>query len=215
MAFDSIFQGPPRDVAAPGTAQSPSLGVDVVNKQLYLSFGEGWQEVETSGEITGDLTTGYVPVASGAGSLEDSTIDAGITNPGCLTVQDGGSTSGVVVWATGANGLQLGAVGQIEIYSETEAIAFYSTINSTSGIQSSSATDNAGTITLVGGTGTYTFQNGPSSGAWAHPPVVIVRDITSAANDVHTVLTVTGSSITITNSVGTTDTYNFIAWPSS
>ena len=32
MAFDSVFQGPPSDVAAPGTAQSPSLGIDVTEQ---------------------------------------------------------------------------------------------------------------------------------------------------------------------------------------
>ncbi len=54
MAFDSIFQGPPSAVNAPGTAQSPTLGVDVVNKELYISSGNGWQElsVPSSGTVT-------------------------------------------------------------------------------------------------------------------------------------------------------------------
>ena len=46
MAFDSVFQGPPEDVAAPGTAQSPSLGVDVSNRELYISSGQGWEPIE-------------------------------------------------------------------------------------------------------------------------------------------------------------------------
>lgn len=56
MAFDSVFQGPPVDVAAPGTRQSPSLGVDVTNKELYLSFGQGWQEISGGGG-SGGFTT--------------------------------------------------------------------------------------------------------------------------------------------------------------
>lgn len=49
MAFDSVFQGPPSDIAAPGTAQSPSLGVDVTNKELYISAGAGWEELSSGG----------------------------------------------------------------------------------------------------------------------------------------------------------------------
>jgi hypothetical protein len=78
MAFDSVFQGPPEDVAAPGTAQSPSLGVDVVNKELYVSAGEGWQELSSSG--------GETPGGSN-GELQ-------YNNSGAFAGTSGGSTNG-------------------------------------------------------------------------------------------------------------------------
>lgn len=67
MAFDSVFQGPPQDVAAPGTSQSPSLGVDVVNKELYISSGQGWEEL-------GNPTSGIGNALPTIGSLGESFI---------------------------------------------------------------------------------------------------------------------------------------------
>jgi len=52
MAFDKVFSGPPSDVAAPGSHQSPSLGIDVSGNTLYVSSGNGWQSV-IPGFITG------------------------------------------------------------------------------------------------------------------------------------------------------------------
>jgi hypothetical protein len=133
MAFDSIFQGPPVDVAAPGTAQSPTLGVDVTNKALYISAGSGWQELTVpavaaanstlvgsgssgagapltpitlgsglaitgttlsatgGGGLTGTLTPSKYPVAATSSSLQDGTIDYGLTVPGTLYITSPGS----------------------------------------------------------------------------------------------------------------------------
>ena len=61
MAFDNVFAGPPT-TGAPGTIKSPSLGVDVTNNNLYISSGQGWQEVSASGggitQLTGDILAG-------------------------------------------------------------------------------------------------------------------------------------------------------------
>ena len=64
MAFDSVFQGPPSAVNAPGTRQSPSLGVDVVDNTLYVSAGQGWEEISSAGSpptgaAGGDLSGTY------------------------------------------------------------------------------------------------------------------------------------------------------------
>ena len=41
MAFDSVFQGPPEGENAPGTAQSPSLGVDAAGTPLPAAATAG------------------------------------------------------------------------------------------------------------------------------------------------------------------------------
>lgn len=66
MSFNSVFQGPPSAVNAPGTHQSPTLGVDVKNKTLYVSFGEGWQQLGGSG--TGGFTTAPLVISAPDGS---------------------------------------------------------------------------------------------------------------------------------------------------
>ena len=90
MAFDSVFQGPPSDVAAPGTAQSPSLGVDVTNKELYISSGNGWEEISSggSGTISGSGTTGSIPKFTAAEAIGNSNVDEGVTLDGYLTVNE-------------------------------------------------------------------------------------------------------------------------------
>jgi hypothetical protein len=76
MAFDRVFQGPPSDTAAPGTAQSPSLGVDVVNKELYVSSGQGWEELSpgggggTPGGTDGQLQWNNAGSFAGAGKTD-------------------------------------------------------------------------------------------------------------------------------------------------
>ena len=100
MAFDSIFQGPPEAETAPGTAQSPSLGVDVVNKELYISAGEGWEELSVSGgsgNLSGTLTPGVMPIASASHTLADGTIDFGVTSPGTLVVQVADPTDSIFI----------------------------------------------------------------------------------------------------------------------
>lgn len=58
MSFNSVFQGPPAGANAPGTHQSPTLGVDVINRTLYVSLGSGWQllGVGSNGFTTAPLT---------------------------------------------------------------------------------------------------------------------------------------------------------------
>ena len=78
-------------------------------------------------------------------------------------------------------------------------------------------TDNRGWITLNSGspgTGSYTFNMGPgSSGIWNAAPVCIIQDDTTMANIATTTKTVTASTLTITGSVGVSDTYSYICWP--
>jgi len=77
MAFDRVFQGPPSDTAAPGTAQSPSFGIDVVNSNLYFSAGEGWQEIVAAQDITGDLDVDGTLAVNGHSALGvGATIDS-------------------------------------------------------------------------------------------------------------------------------------------
>jgi len=77
MAFDNIFQGPPEDTVAPGTPQSPSLGVDVVNNELYISSGNGWEELSTGGggSVT-KLIAGSNITLSPTGGTGDVTINS-------------------------------------------------------------------------------------------------------------------------------------------
>lgn len=78
MAFDSVFQGPPSDTAAPGTRQSPSLGVDVTNRELYISSGQGWQELSAAGGSTPGGVNGNLQ----------------FNNSGTLSGTSGGQTNG-------------------------------------------------------------------------------------------------------------------------
>ena len=353
MAFDNVFQGPPEGVNAPGTAQSPSLGVDVTNKELYVSSGNGWEQLGGGGggggNLSGTLTPGTVPIATGEHTLADSSIQYGIggdfdgwllikndavnshngielisqtdtgaevivenfdtggvlinSNSGSLSLassnsisilntgsdgtnisdgsavlirntatsdptgdvsilnygQDGISISDEYAGSDGAgisitsntSGISIEAVDQINIENSgssgtiitdsgsgvnVTATGLGGAVNLASGTQEIEVTntevavhgplslvnnaissqvvnDNAGQITLVAGSGSYTFTNGPVSGGYASAPVVITEDITTPANNATKVVTVTGTSITITNVSGATDTYNFIAWP--
>jgi hypothetical protein len=64
MAFDNIFSGPPSgNVAAGGSAQAPSFGVDTTNLLLYVAAGNGWEQVQVPG---------YVPIVQGADNQTDS-----------------------------------------------------------------------------------------------------------------------------------------------
>ncbi|HUD73850.1 MAG TPA: hypothetical protein VMQ76_02170, partial [Terracidiphilus sp.] len=81
------------------------------------------------------------------------------------------------------------------------------------GTSTATNTDNRGHIVLVAGTGSYTFSQGPSSGAWTTAPVCVYEDDTNKANDATSTKTVSATTLTITGSVGTTDTYSYICWP--
>jgi hypothetical protein len=82
MAFDSVFHGPPSDVAAPGTKQSPSLGVDVTNKELYISSGSGWEELLSGGTgaggTNGQLQYNDSGALAGAGLTDGSHFAMGV-----------------------------------------------------------------------------------------------------------------------------------------
>jgi hypothetical protein len=81
------------------------------------------------------------------------------------------------------------------------------------GVTTATASDNRGTITLVAGTGTYTFTQGPgAAGIWTTAPICVINDDTSLANIATSTKTVTATSLTIAGSVGTTDTYSYVCW---
>ncbi|HXB13756.1 MAG TPA: hypothetical protein VNZ45_17335 [Bacteroidia bacterium] len=88
MAFDSVFQGPPSGVNAPGTAQSPTFGIDVTNAELYYSAGSGWQPIIGAGDISGSGTTGFVPKFTAGAVIGNSSIDDGVTSAGKVTVSN-------------------------------------------------------------------------------------------------------------------------------
>jgi hypothetical protein len=81
------------------------------------------------------------------------------------------------------------------------------------GVVTTTNTDQRGKITLSGGTGSYTFTQGPIAGAWTTPPICIIQDDTTLANLATSTKTVTASSITITGSVGTSDVYSYLCQP--
>jgi hypothetical protein len=82
------------------------------------------------------------------------------------------------------------------------------------GVSTATNSDNHGQITLVAGTGSYTFTQGPGSGgAWTTSPVCLIQDDTTLANIGTSTKTVSATTLTITGSVGTTDTYSYICWP--
>jgi len=114
MAFDNVFQGPPEDTTAPGTPQSPSLGVDVVNNDLYISSGNGWEELGGGGggggNISGTLTPGFIPIATAAHTIGNATIDQDITLGGALTINGAGG-NGVHITDTNAGGIVIAETG--------------------------------------------------------------------------------------------------------
>lgn len=69
--------------------------------------------------------------------------------------------------------------------------------------------NNQGTITLSSGTGSHSLAS------LSHAPVCTYFDTTTPAHMSTMVATVSSSSITITNSVGTSDVYNYICWPTT
>jgi len=253
MAFDSVFNGVPENVASPGTVQAPSLGVDVSVPSLYVSAGKGWQEVGAGGgggNVSGTLTPGKMPIATDVHTLGDGPIDYGVAYTGVLTIKN--TVNGVFVESTGADaavelfnngsggtlivdaggdgisisetaigGITLATNGEVSITSggdiTSHDIVLQTRTQAPLGITSGAeTTDNAGQITLVAGTGTYTWANGQEAGgAWSTAPIVVVMDLTNPANISNTVVTVTATDLTITNAVNTTDVYNWIAWPTT
>jgi hypothetical protein len=82
------------------------------------------------------------------------------------------------------------------------------------GVTTATNSDNRGHITLVAGTGSYTFTQGPGvAGIWTTAPVCLIQDDTTLANLATSTKTVTNTALTITGSVGTTDVYSYICWP--
>jgi hypothetical protein len=100
MAFDKVFAGAPTsNITAPGTALSPMFGLDVTNKQLYVSSGQGWQlldngagptinfaDNETPTPPVDGITTVFTlahtpnPSSSASGSLEGVHLNPGAGN---------------------------------------------------------------------------------------------------------------------------------------
>ena len=97
MAFDKIFQGTPSGkVAAPGSPQSPSLGVDTDGTVLYISAGDGWQPLGGGGggAVSGSGTVGYVPKLATTTSVANSAIDDSITTAATVTVSKAFNVTG-------------------------------------------------------------------------------------------------------------------------
>ena len=126
----------------------------------------------------------------------------------------GGSVYGSSTIVGGPNLILNGCSGNVGI--GTTAPSSKLTVNGaiSNGVTTATASDNRGFITLVAGTGSHTFTQGPGvAGIWTTAPVCIIQDNTVLANIATSTITVTNTSLTITGSVGTTDTYTYICWP--
>jgi hypothetical protein len=91
MAFDKIFQGSP-STAPPTTAspQSPQLGIDTVNDNLYINSGNGWIEIPNESNLpVGGITqlTGDVTAGPGSGS-KATTLATVNTNVGTFNMSN-------------------------------------------------------------------------------------------------------------------------------
>lgn len=80
------------------------------------------------------------------------------------------------------------------------------------GTATSTNTDERGKLTLVSGTASYTFHQGPgTAGVWTTAPVCQIQDDTNFSHFVNTsTFTETTSTLTIGNATNTTDTYSYI-----
>lgn len=99
MAFDNVFHGPPVHVTAPGTKQSPSFGIDIVNNNIYSSSGDGWQELTGTGlnaisQLTGDVTAGP-GVGSQIATLATVNSNVGTFTQPIVTVNAKGLVTGI------------------------------------------------------------------------------------------------------------------------
>jgi hypothetical protein len=101
-----------------------------------------------------------------------------------------------------------GCHGQVTFSSSwTGGITFPGVI--INGLPTTTNIDQRGKITLSSGTGSRIFTQGPVSGAWTTAPICIIQDDTTMANIATSTKAVTTSSLTITGSVGTGDTYSY------
>jgi hypothetical protein len=150
MAFDNVFAGPPT-TGAPGTIKSPSLGVDVTNNNLYISSGQGWQEVSASGggitQLTGDILAG-----PGSGS-KAATLPVVNSNVGAFSLATVTANAKGQVTAVAAGTLPVGS-------------------SSTAGIvkvDGTTITATAGVISAAGGGGGITALTGDIAASGSGP----------------------------------------------
>jgi hypothetical protein len=119
-----------------------------------------------------------------------------------------------MAYGAGMEGARLTGAGLFGIGTSTPSSKL--TVNGaiSNGVTTATNSDNRGHITLSSGTGSYTFTQGPgTAGIWTTAPVCVIQDDTTLANLATSTKTVSTSTLTITGSVGTTDTYSYICWP--
>lgn len=157
-----------------------------------------WTTPGTFGASGVNHSAGNVPdPGSSAGTTKFLREDAQFAIPAGTGI-GGTGTANKLTKFTGAS-----AVGNSSISDDGTIV----TISTPLAVSVNTNVDNAGQLTLVGGTAAYTF-----SGTYTNAPIVVISSL--AAVPALAQLTVTNTGFTITVSGGTnTDTYNYICIP--
>jgi len=122
------------------------------------------------------------------------------------------TTPGTVILPTGQTSTKLSTVAITGSYADLSSKPTNFPVTYTD-VTTATNQDNRGTLTLVAGTNSYTFTQGPgTAGVWTTAPVCQVQD-TTFADQANTTLTVTASTLTIANATNTTDTYTYLCTP--
>jgi hypothetical protein len=205
------FTGP---VNLAGSA-SPLLlnGSAGTSGQYVTSAGPGatptWSTFSFPGTLTSPLTINALLTLNTTGTQlrisQGRQFNIG-GNSTSLSVIDG--SAGNYLWASSfmANGNECLALMTSACSSAVTVAGAIS-----NGIATTTNTDERGTLTLVAGTASYTFHQGPgTSGVWTTAPICQIQDTSSFAHQANTsTFTVTTSTLTIGNTTNTTDVYTY------
>jgi hypothetical protein len=180
--------------------------------QVLISQGTGTAPAwSASPSLTTSLTTPTIYGGSAAASALSLVSTSSGAGSGDAVYIKGGNNGGTTIASffgagTYAGNVGIGTTGPISKLTVNGAIS--------NGVTTATNSDNRGHITLSGGTGSYTFTQGPgTAGIWTTAPVCIIQDDTTLANLATSIKSVTNAALTITGSVGITDTYSYICWP--